>query len=92
MKLDEFSEVTVAQRKENNKKKSGTDTWFYLGFIGEIGYTIAIPITGGTLVGVWIDRTWLTYPKATLLLLFLGCIVSVLGMVRVIKEVIRDKN
>lgn len=84
--------MVVTERSELKKKTIGSDTWYYLGLIGEIGYAIAIPIAGGTLVGVWIDRTWSLYPKATLLLLVIGCIVSGIGMTRTISEIIRKKK
>lgn len=70
---------------ETSKKKRGapSDSWYYLGLIGEIGFAIAIPIAGGGLLGVVIDRTWSTSPKATLSLLFLGVVISFMNMFKI---------
>lgn len=70
--------------------KRASQGWYYLGFIGEVGFTIAIPIAGGALVGTYLDRMWGTYPKATLSFLFIGIAVSLVGFVRVIQDIIRQ--
>jgi len=71
------------------KKLKKQDAWFYLGFVGQIGYAIALPIAGGALIGAYIDRTRMTYPKATLFLLFAGFVVSFLGFIKTIQDIIK---
>lgn len=66
--------------------------WYYIGFIGDIGFTIALPIAGGALVGTYIDRQWSTYPKATLSFLFIGIIISFAGFIRTIREVMYKRR
>ncbi len=91
--LDNSSRPTLAKgHKEKPKRIVQQGAWFYLGFIGEVGYTIALPIAGGALLGEYIDRHWSTYPKATLSLLFVGIVVSMVGLVRTVYEVIHKKN
>lgn len=73
----EFSETSM------KKRDASPAPWYYLGLIGEIGFAIAIPITGGGLLGVMIDRMWSTAPKATLSLLFLGVVISFMNMFKI---------
>lgn len=70
------------------KRKKGSDTpWYYLGLIGEIGFAIAVPIAGGALLGVFVDRVWLTTHKATISLLFIGIIVSFINLFTTVREI-----
>ncbi|MBI2405135.1 AtpZ/AtpI family protein [Candidatus Gottesmanbacteria bacterium] len=84
------SETTQFRRKQEPEKKDGSDAWYYLGLVGQIGFAIALPIAAGGIGGAYID-TWLgTQPRATLLLLLLGVVVSLVGFFSVIKEVSRN--
>lgn len=78
-------------KKREIKRTGYTSGWYYLSFIGQIGFAIAIPIAGGALVGSYLDRIWSTYPKATLSLLFLGIVISVVGFFNTVMEIIRKK-
>ncbi|MBI3955923.1 AtpZ/AtpI family protein [Candidatus Gottesmanbacteria bacterium] len=90
MSKEEF-ELEFSERSK--KKRFGSAaTWQYLGLIGEIGFAICLPIAGGAMVGVVIDRTWSTSPKATLSLLFLGIIVSFINLFKTVETVIRNKK
>lgn len=81
---------TIAMKEleftETSKKKriASPAPWYYLGLIGEIGFAIAIPIAGGGLLGVVIDRTWSSTPRATLSLLFLGVVISFMNMFKTV--------
>lgn len=79
--------------RETSKKKLNKDEapWYYLGLIGEIGFAICVPIAGGALIGVIIDRTWGMTPKATLSLLFLGVIISFYTLFKTVKTVTKQK-
>jgi predicted F0F1-ATPase subunit len=92
LRLNESSRMIIGGREKSQKRTNGQNTWYYLGFVGEIGYSISIPIAGGALLGTYIDRHWLTYPKATLILILVGSIISILGFIRVIQEIIKRKN
>ena len=91
LRLTESSRMMVGGR-DKREKRVGPNAWYYLGFVGEIGYSISLPIAGGALLGTYIDRHWLTYPKATLSLILVGSVISVLGFIRVIREIINRKN
>ena len=85
MKEFEFSETSQKKRREI------IAPWYYLGLIGEIGFAIALPIAGGALIGVVIDRTWGMTPKATLSLLFLGVIISFFNLFKTVETITKQK-
>ncbi len=85
MKELEFSETSKKKRREI------TAPWYYLGLIGEIGFAIALPIAGGALIGVVIDRAWGMTPKATLSLLFLGVIISFFNLFKTVETITKQK-
>lgn len=80
---DSGTEIT-ARGSDKKKKVDTAPSLYYLGFIGEIGFAIAVPIAGGGLLGVVIDRTWSTTPKATLSLLFLGVVISFMNIYKIV--------
>jgi F0F1-type ATP synthase assembly protein I len=82
--------IVVSGHKEKQQKKQ--DAWYYLGFVGQIGYSIALPIVGGALLGAYIDRVRSTYPKATIFLLFVGFVLSFIAFVKTIQELIKKSN
>ncbi|MBI5449027.1 AtpZ/AtpI family protein [Candidatus Gottesmanbacteria bacterium] len=85
---EDTGDISVAKRREDALKKRG-ETWYYIGFVGEIGFAIAIPIAGGAILGTYADKVFLTYPTLTLSFLFLGFVVSIIGFIRTIQEIIR---
>ncbi|MBI4066339.1 AtpZ/AtpI family protein [Candidatus Gottesmanbacteria bacterium] len=84
-------ETVISRGKVRKKRFEPVASWYYLGLIGEIGFAIALPIAGGTLMGVVMDRRWSTTPKATLSLLFLGVIVSFFNLYRTVKTIVKEK-
>lgn len=72
------------------QKKHGKNWQYYLGFIGEIGFTITIPIVVGLLIGKYIDNRWNFYPKATVSGLLLGLVISIMNLVRTVQAIIKD--
>lgn len=49
---------------------------FWLGMFGLVGWSVAIPTVLGTLLGLWIDRSWPGPYSFTLMGLALGVIVG----------------
>jgi predicted F0F1-ATPase subunit len=92
LEITNSNRLVLSEREEKSKPKVKQDSWFYLGFVGEIGYAIALPIAGGALIGGYIDRHFSIYPRATLLLLLVGAIISILGFIRTIQVLINKKN
>ena len=79
--------------KENTEQKARNSTMYYLGYVGELGFAISIPIVLCTLIGKYLDGVWNTYPKMTLSLLIVGCAISVINFIEVIKTILkRSKN
>ncbi len=89
IELSEDKIVERAREERSHRTKDADSGLFYLGFIGEIGFTIALPIAGGAFLGTYLDRHWGTYPKATLSLLFFGIVVSTVTIVRIVSDVLR---
>lgn len=87
---DGGTEITA--RESGKKKIDSTPSLYYLGLIGEIGFAIAVPIAGGGLLGVLIDRTWSTTPKATLSLLFFGVVISFMNIYKTVMMISGDKK
>ncbi len=86
--LYEDSLVEKTFGKKKNKKKESKPALFYIGYVGQVGFVIAIPIAGGTLLGGYVDAKLGTYPKITMTGLCIGLVISVFNFVAVIKEII----
>ncbi len=91
LELNDTGSVLKPEKKKSDPKGLG-QTWYYLGYIGEIGFTIAIPIAGGAFIGTYIDQRWSTYPRATLSLLFVGVFLSMVSFIITIRDIINRKN
>ena len=87
--IDEGGNAFSRKRKEHDRQEMST-TWYYLSLVGEIGFSIAIPITVGVLIGSFIDRKIGTYPKWTVGLLVSGTILAILHMIRVVRTILKE--
>ncbi|KKR79953.1 MAG: hypothetical protein UU25_C0005G0022 [Microgenomates group bacterium GW2011_GWB1_40_9] len=81
--------IKKKELKENKEKNSRNSTMYYLGYVGELGFAISIPIVFLTLIGKYLDDVWNTYPKMTLSLLIVGCVISVINFIEVIKTILK---
>lgn len=77
--------------KKKRLKEEPQGIWYYFGFVGTMGYTIALPIAGGAFVGSYLDTRLLTYPKGTLFFLLLGSIISIAGLYKTMKDILQKK-
>jgi hypothetical protein len=73
-----------AKNRPIQKKKGSDSAWQYLGIVGQIGYAVALPLSGGAIVGSLVDRKFGWYPKGTLFGLGVGFVVSIGIFIRVI--------
>lgn len=95
--LDNRFEILLSGTTRINKQKlqdiedqkSKNTTLYYLGYVGELGFAISIPIVLCTLGGKYLDDRWGTYPKMTLTLLVVGCVISIINFVEVIKTILK---
>lgn len=89
----QFELIDDGSIKEITKKKKRlpSSTWSYVGFATDLGFTIALPIAGGAILGKYLDGLWGSYPKTTLSLLFLGIVISMVGFITIIRDVLKKK-
>lgn len=76
-------------KPEKASERSEGNSWLYLGKVGQIGFTISLPIVIGAFIGVYLDKVWMTYPKATLAGIFGGMFLSIVSFIRLVIELIR---
>ena len=81
----------ITQKSVNKNSRSSSSTWFYIDFASNLGLRISLPIAGGAILGKYLDGLWGSYPRATILLLFLGIIISMAGFVKTIREILKKK-
>ncbi len=81
----------ATKRKKKTSPRPQGFVWYYLGIAGQIGYTIAVPIAGGVIVGSWIDSKRASAPVGTLVGLGIGVGVAVIGFVKVLQESVNKK-
>ena len=61
-----------------------------LGTLGGLGFTFAIPIVLGTILGNYLDGLLNTRPGLTLFGLLLGLIVGIIGVIGLLRTVLKD--
>ncbi len=67
------------ERKMRARRTRGRATWFGLGMMGMIGWSVVVPTLLGVALGYWIDSRWPTAIPWTLVLLLLGLAVGCLN-------------
>lgn len=82
--------TTYSPKRKEAKDRGRKNTWYYLSLVGEIGFSIAIPITMGVLVGSYLDDVTGAYPKWTLGLMLAGVVLAALHLYRVIRILLND--
>jgi predicted F0F1-ATPase subunit len=86
--LDEGRVERRNRKKRRIKDISYVSPWYFLGLVGQLGYSIALPIAGGAILGRVVDDKFGTYPRATLSLLLLGIVIAGIGFYTTIREVL----
>lgn len=77
----ELREEEIAKDKEEK-----SDKLVAFGLIGELGFSIALPIVGGAVLGKLLDEKIGTSPKLTLSLIFLGMFFGGFSAYRALKK------
>jgi len=85
--VDVGGDVPVIRPRPPNKVRRVAVRWNDWGRVSALGFDIAIPIVGGALLGAYVDRRLFTYPKATLLLLFVGVGIGIATFIKRVKEI-----
>ncbi len=86
--VDHEGKIRKSTRNQKNKKKS-ENLRMYVGLVGDIGLTVAMPMAISVFVGGLLDQQFASYPRYTLGLLVAGCFISVVGFIQTLKAVIR---
>lgn len=64
--------VRKARTMEEARKRRRKSAWYGLAMFGMVGWAVAVPVIGGTALGLWIDRRWPGETSWTLVLLLAG--------------------
>ncbi len=88
--MSEKYDITLAEglkgakpRKVKKTRNAKSSSWYYLGFAGQIGYSIAIPLAAGAIIGSFFGHT--------LIGLIIGFVISIVTFVKVIQEALKTK-
>ena len=68
-----------AARKQAARLRNRRKVWFWLGMMGLVGWSVAIPAVLGVFLGVWLDETFGGRVSWTLTLLLVGVVVGCLN-------------
>lgn len=60
-------------------RAEGDRTWFWLGMLGLIGWSVSVPTLLGVALGLWLDAVVPTGFSWTLSMLFVGLVVGLLN-------------
>jgi len=90
--LSGATRIKKQESKKTKEIKERNSTLYYLGYVGEIGFTISVPIVLCLLLGRFLDQKWLLYPKMTLGFLFIGITLSIINFIQIVKTIIQQKN
>lgn len=77
--------------KATEKRATGSAGWEYVGLAGQIGFDIALPMVLGLVAGVKLDERWGTRPRATLVLFFLGLLMSCASLIRIVRDMMHKR-
>lgn len=86
--VDHEGKIRKSTRNQKSKKER-ENLWIYVGLVGDIGLTIAMPMAISVFVGGLLDQRFSSYPRYTLGLLVAGCFISVIGFVQILKVIIK---
>jgi len=87
---DKYVGVSEGKKSDNKDKREKERYLAGIGIATDLGFAIAIPLTGGALLGSYLDDKLRTTPKLTLSLIFLGLIISFLNVYNIIKREIES--
>ncbi len=79
-------------RKRKQKKSASSPMLSYVGFASDFGFSIALPLGGALIVGRYLDERFGFSPKATIVSLIVGFVISMTTFIRVIRDVIKNSQ
>ena len=63
------------------------DLWAVLRLASGLGFMIALPISGGTVLGFALDQKFDSTPILTIVFLLIGLTLSIFGLIKKIKDI-----
>lgn len=85
-------EVKLNPRKRKQKKSASSPVLSYVGFASDFGFSIALPLGGALIIGKYLDDRFGFAPKATIISLIIGFVISMTTFIRVIRDVIKNSQ
>ncbi|MEK7577418.1 MAG: AtpZ/AtpI family protein [Patescibacteria group bacterium] len=82
--------ITLNPRKRKEYISASSPVLSYVGFASNFGFSIALPLGLALIAGRYLDERFDFTPKATIVLLILGCIISIATFIRTIKDVLES--
>ena len=82
------SKNRVSLRNTWKKIRSGESAFSVLGSVGNIGFSIVVPILIALYIGIRLDEIWNIKPVVTLSLLSVGLVFSLFGVYRSLKKLV----
>jgi len=90
LRVDE-GDTRLSPREKKTGNRGQTNGWKYVSLAGELGFDIALPMTGGLIIGIKLDEYWGSQPKATIGLFLLGLVISCTSLIRIVRDVARKR-
>ncbi len=81
----------ISPKIQSDKGKKTRSTWEEVGFLGEIGYGVAIPALAGTLAGKWLDGQLGTERVFTVSGIGFGLLLAIISVSWSVKRYISHK-
>lgn len=73
------SVVGKKARRRLAARAEGDRSWFWLGMLGLIGWSVTVPTLLGVALGLWLDRAVPTGFSWTISMLFVGLVIGLLN-------------
>lgn len=87
LKTQTIDEVEVEPRRDTSR-----NAVYLLSQVSEIGFTIALPIGGGALLGRWLDEKFQSQPKLTLSFIFIGIALAFLNLWYIVSQFSKQRK
>ena len=81
------TDTQITQENYTSNKKDFSRSISVFNQAMDLGFAIAVPIAGGALLGVYLDKRFNTSPKLTLSLLFFGIFVGIYSVFKIIQNI-----
>lgn len=81
--------TTFNPRKRKHHTSASSPVLSYVEFASDFGFSIALPLGGSLIVGRYLDERFGFTPKATIVSLIVGFLISMTTFIRAIRDVMK---